>query len=221
MKDLVIIKPYKTGLNYVEITTAGLNRRCPLIQVESDLWIADNEHLCYGSDLEFTQAAGRSIAEKLDPFGVEYILAPAAKSIAIAFEASRILGHPYLFVARKDVMAYRVDFLSAKIKSITSGKGTMLYLNEDQAARLKGKKIALVDDVISTCSTMEGLLELAGKAGAVVSCVASVWVEGPWPFRRFKDEYNSERFLFLDVLPLFASDGRYRELMDESRSLFG
>jgi adenine phosphoribosyltransferase len=219
MKDLVIIQPYKKGLADVEIRTAGLSRKCPLIQVEPELWIADNEHLCYGADLEFTQAAGRIIAEKLAPFGVEYILTPAAKSIAIAFEASRRLGHTDLFVAKKDIMSYRKDFLSARIKSITSGEGKTLYLNKDQAAGLKGKKVAIVDDVISTCSTMDGLLKLAGEAGAEVACLASVWVEGPWPFKCFRDEFDSERLIFLDVLPLFASGSKYEELMDEARSL--
>jgi len=210
MKNLVNIEKYREG-SY-EVSLDGLKRSCPLYKVEKDIWIVGNEHLSFGTDIEFTHKVGALLAEKLGRYEFDILMTVETKSLCIAYEVARNLGNKEFAVARKSIKPYTENHISVNISSITSAKNETLYLDNLNIDRIRNKKIILLDDVVSTGSTMRGLLELAKDAMAEVSVIATVWLEGPWPFEQFTEELESERLVFLDILPVFASGKAYEQL---------
>jgi len=219
VKTLVDIRPFTGRHHKIMIEIEGLQRYCPLYKVGSEMWIVGNDHLSFGTDIEFTRVVGKKLAKKLARFDSHCILTAEAKSLGLAYETAKNLGHPNFSTARKTIKPYNNKHLSTEIRSITTGENEMLYLDVFNITQIKGKKIILLDDVISTCSTMIGLLDLAKKAGAEVSCIAAVWLEGPWPYERFGKEFKKGRLVYLDILPIYATGETYRELYEKKLSI--
>lgn len=218
MENFIDIRKFQ-GESCYEINIDGLKRICPLYKIGSEIWIVGNEHICFGTDIEFTREIGRKLAEKLDRLKADCILTAEAKSLCIAYEVAQNLGHQNFAIARKSIKPYNTDYIFTEINSITSAKKEILYLDELNISRIKGKKIILLDDVISTGSTMLGLLELTKKSGARVCCFAAIWLEGTWPFDQFTKEFKTGSLIYMDILPIFASGNTYKELYTKKISI--
>ncbi|MDD6726856.1 MAG: phosphoribosyltransferase family protein [Lactimicrobium massiliense] len=175
---------------------AGVTRQLPVIGISDDTAIASFVII---SDTELIQAAAKQLVEKIQENGpIEQLLTAEAKGIALAYEVSRLLGLKQFVVARKSVKSYMQNVVSHEVKSITTDKPQMLYLDGNDARLIKGKRICLIDDVISTGESLQAIEDLAIKAGAQPVCRAAVLAEG--------DAANRKDILFLEKLPLFKKD---------------
>ena len=198
MKEIEIY----AGQEFHVVRLFGLERRLPVVNVGGGVWIASDAELVLG-DTEFIAAAARKIAEMVKPYAPEVVVTAEAKSIALAYELSRALGHRRFVTARKSVKAYMGSCLVERLTSITTKGEQILVLTEEDASYVAGKRVCLFDDVVSTGGTMKALRRLVERAGGKVVCEAAVWKEGPW--------YEGE-LLFADVLPIFVEESKVEEL---------
>lgn len=152
----------------------GVTRHLPLFAVNPQLRIAVFNLL---GDTEITVAAARGLAKKLAKVDADVLVTAEAKSIPLAYHLSIELDKPYV-VLRKDHKPYMGNVLSAETLSITTGKPQTLYLDEKDQGLLRGRKVILVDDVISTGSTLQGMRLLMDKVGATIAAEAAVFTEG-------------------------------------------
>lgn len=159
--------------NY-SITIAGLKRKLPLFEIKPGLKIAILNIL---GDTELVQACARELSKKLKNEKIDVLVTAEAKSIPLAYALSTAMKKPYI-ILRKSYKAYMGDALRAETLSITTGQPQMLVLDEKDRAMLKGKKVAIIDDVISTGSTLQGMRVLMDKAGAKVTVEAAILTEG-------------------------------------------
>ena len=196
-----------SGEEYLEVELCGVRRRLQIRKVGEGVWIASDAALAFGCDTEFTEAVGRELAWRLARFSPECILTAEAKSVALAYEVSKDLGLKEYALARKHVKAYMEEALIEEVRSITTKEPQLLVLDELNSSRVRGKRVALLDDVISTGGTMLGLLNLAKKAGAEVCCISAIWLEGPWPWTVFRDWIGGGRLIYLGTLPVYSESG--------------
>jgi adenine phosphoribosyltransferase len=232
------IRKGKSGIHRLKLL--GMVREMPFYPVSDGLSVAANEHLSFGCDVEFTRVCAREIARRVKPLKPDCLLTAEAKPVALAYEIARHLKHKRYFLARKktkeklgdpvsvpirsttangrpDRMGRQAHLRSrmavcASVRSITSGVIESLSLSESQIRGIRGKRVVVFDDCISTGSTVRALLELAWKAQAQVVAIASIWLEGPWPYEAFKAEIESGRLIYLDVLPVLADGKTYEAL---------
>lgn len=127
-------------------------------------------------DSELTEAAAKELAEKL-PAGIDTLVTPEVKAVPLAHALSVRTGVPYV-VARKTEKPYMVGAVHKSVVSITTGKPQDLVIDGSDIARVKGKQIAIVDDVVSTGSTLKGLSELITEVGGKVEATLAVFTEG-------------------------------------------
>lgn len=172
-----------------EMTIAGLKRELPLCPVSDTLDIA--AFILFG-DVEITVAAASALLEKCPDFDV--ILTPEAKSIPLAYEMARQSGKRYI-VARKGEKVYMQNPVSVKVRSITTDHEQTLFLGSAEAAELKGKRILVVDDVISTGDSLKAVKALIDITGGQMAAACAVLAEG--------DAAKRNDILFLEPLPLF------------------
>ncbi len=162
------------------VEIAGLHRKLPLFEVAPGLRIAVLNIL---GDTELVQACARALAERLAQRDFDILVTAEAKSIPLAHAISVEMRKPYV-VLRKVYKPYMGVALSAETHSITTGQSQMLYLDEKDHDLIKGKRAFVVDDVISTGSTLEGMRLLMEKAGAQVVGEGAIFTEGDpaqWP----------------------------------------
>ncbi|MGB9622807.1 MAG: phosphoribosyltransferase family protein [Candidatus Methanodesulfokora sp.] len=183
---------YKGQKRYI-VNIGGIVRELPVTRVSENIWIASNSELILG-DIEFIQAAARLMYDKVKPYNPEILVTPEAKAIAFAYELAKKLGHKRLIVARKSVKAYMTDYLMEECSSITTKAAQVLILVKEDIEKIRGRRVCIVDDVVSTGGTMRALEKLIEKAGGIVVCRAAIWIEGPW----YKDD-----LVYLDELPVF------------------
>jgi adenine phosphoribosyltransferase len=156
------------------INIAGVSRDLRLFEIKPGVRIAILNIL---GDAELVNAASKALAEKLAPLRVEVLVTAEAKSIPLAHALSTDTGLPYV-VLRKSYKPYMGDALKAETLSITTGKPQTLYLDEKDRELVKGKRVALIDDVISTGSTLQGMRLIIDKAGAEIVAEAAILTEG-------------------------------------------
>jgi adenine phosphoribosyltransferase len=185
------------GQRFHRAVLPGLERDLPLVEVEPGLWIASDADLILG-DVEFLSRSAQLLSKKVAVFDPEVVLTAEAKSIALAYELSRWLGHERFVVARKTLKAYMGDHLSQSVKSITTSSEQRLLLTRDELGYISGRRVCLLDDVVSTGATFRALGSMTSEAGGDVVCRAAIWKEGPWC-----DEAD---LVFLGLLPVFVSD---------------
>lgn len=179
--------------NYT-VRIEGVTRHLPLFAVSPQLRIAVFNLL---GDTEITIAAARGLAKKLAKIKADVLVTAEAKSIPLAYHLSVEMSKPYV-VLRKDYKPYMGSVLSAETLSITTGKPQTLFLDEKDQGLLRGKKVILVDDVISTGSTLQGMRLLMDKAGAEIVAEAAVFTEG--------ERAQWGHIIALGHLPLFTGD---------------
>lgn len=181
------------AMEYYPVTVAGVERRLPLMEVAPGVRIAVLNIL---GDTELVQAAARALAPRL-PTEAEYLVTAEAKSIPLAYALSLESSLPYV-VLRKSYKPYMGEALSAETLSITTNKPQTLYLDAKDRHAIQGKRVVLVDDVISTGSTLQGMRLIMQKANAHVIAEAAIFTEG--------DRARWSNVIALGHLPVFTSD---------------
>ena len=173
---------------------AGLWRELPICKVTDSLYIAG--FVVFG-DQELTVACARELLKVAPEY--DYIITAEAKGIPIAHEMARQVGAQKYFLARKAPKLYMTGVFESSVKSITTAKEQTLYLDVADAELMKGKRILIVDDVISTGESLAALEALVHKAGGIIAGRMAVLAEG--------DAQNREDIIYLEKLPLFHPDG--------------
>ena len=179
---------------YYRMTVAGLERDLPVCPVNENLSIAG--FVIFG-DPELTVACARELLAKAPAY--DYIITAEAKGIPLAHEMARQAGDKKYILARKGPKLYMRDIFSVSVNSITTAKEQKLYLDGADAALMKGKKILIVDDVISTGESLKALEALVEKAGGIICGRMAILAEG--------DAQEREDLVYLEKLPLFHPDG--------------
>jgi adenine phosphoribosyltransferase len=156
------------------IEIAGVHRELRLFEIKPGLRIAILNIL---GDTELVTACGRALSEKLQGVDYDVLVTAEAKSIPLAHAVSFETSKPYV-VLRKRYKPYMGEALQAETLSITTGEPQTLYLDEKDRDTMKGKRAIILDDVISTGSTLQGMRLLLQKAGASVVAEAAILTEG-------------------------------------------
>ena len=156
------------------VEIAGLKRELPLFEVKPGLRIAILNIL---GDTELVLACAKALGKQLKKIPYDALVTAEAKSIPLAYALSVETKKPYI-VLRKAYKPYMGDALRAETLSITTGEPQTLILDEKDRATIKGKKVVIVDDVISTGSTLEGMRMIIKKAGAEVAAETAIFTEG-------------------------------------------
>ncbi len=172
------------------LTVAGVKRELPIIPISKDLKIASFVIL---GDTEIVVAAAALLAAQLKD--IDYLVTAEAKGIPLVHELSKQLNMSEYIVARKNVKPYMDEPLINQVVSITTQKEQLLCLDGKDAAKIKGKRIALIDDVISTGESIRVLEELVTKAGGIVVSKAAILAEGAAAER--------DDIVYLKKLPVF------------------
>lgn len=174
------------------IDIAGIKRELRLFEIKPGLRIAILNIL---GDTELVQACGRALAEKLKTVTYDLLVTAEAKSIPLAYALSLETKKPYI-VLRKSYKPYMGDAIKAETLSITTGQPQVLILDEKDRELIAGKKVVILDDVISTGSTLQGMRMILDKAGASVAGEAAILTEG--------DRAQWMHIYSLGHLPLFT-----------------
>ena len=177
-----------------ELTVAGLKRALPLCPLNDTLMIG--AFVIFG-DVELTCACARELLKKAPEF--DYMVAPEAKAIPLIHEMARQSGRNEYFLVRKKKKAYMNGVFEAVDKSITTEGEQKLYMDGADAAKMKGKRILILDDVISTGGSLAAVENLVEQAGGNVVGRMAILAEG--------DAARRQDILFLEKLPLFNSRG--------------
>ena len=181
-------------MKYYKMNIAGLDRDLPLCKVTDDLYIG--AFVIFG-DAELTVACARDLLKIAPQY--DYLITAEAKGIPLIHEMARQHEDKVYFVARKNPKLYMTGVFEADVTSITTAKEQKLYLDIADAELMKGKRVVIVDDVISTGESLKAVETLVEKAGAIVVGKMAVLAEG--------DAQNRADITYLEKLPLFNGDG--------------
>lgn len=172
-----------------KMTIAGLERELPICKVNDKLDIAG--FVIFG-DTEMTVVAAAELLKKCPEF--DFIVAPEAKAIPLAHEMSRQSGKKY-FICRKGAKLYMQNPISVSVRSITTDKEQTLYIDSLEGEQLRGKKVLILDDVISTGESLAAVNKLVSQFDADVVAQAAILAEG--------DAADRQDIIYLEKLPLF------------------
>lgn len=178
------------------VEIAGLHRDLPICKVTDDLYIA--AFICFG-DYEVTEACARELLKLVPKKDYDYMLTAEAKSIPLIYAMARQSKAKKFFVARKGPKAYMTDPIHVDDQSITTQGLQKLYLGREDADIIKGKRILIIDDVVSTGGSLLAMEKLVELAGGTVTGRVTVFAEG--------DAGEKFDIKYLGVLPLFNADG--------------
>ena len=183
---------------FYRMKVAGLERDLPICPVNETLYIAG--FVIFG-DPELTVACAKELLARAPEY--DYIITAEAKGIPLAHEMARQAGDSKYILARKAPKLYMRDIFESSVKSITTAKEQTLYLDGADARMMAGKKILIVDDVISTGESLKALETLVEKAGGIICGRMTILAEG--------DAQDREDLVYLEKLPLFHPDGTVME----------
>ena len=177
-----------------KMNIAGLDRALPLCKLTDDLYIG--AFVIFG-DPELTTACAKALLEKAPEY--DYLITAEAKGIPLIHEMARLAGNQKYMLARKGAKLYMRDIISVSVHSITTNKEQTLYLDGYDAELMKGKKILIVDDVISTGESLHALEVLVEQAGGNIVGRMCILAEG--------EATERPDIIYLEELPLFRADG--------------
>lgn len=177
-------------MEYFEIELAGLKRRLPIVAISPTLSIASFVIL---GDAELVVHVAPELDRQIPE--VDYFLTAEAKGIPLVHEMATLREMPYYIVARKSTKSYMVDPLEVNVNSITTSQEQHLFLDGHDADLIRGKRVAIIDDVISSGESLFAIEELARQAGAHVVAKAAILAEG--------DAIGRDDIIVLGDLPLF------------------
>ena len=182
---------------YHHMTIAGLERDLPICRITDDFYIAG--FVIFG-DPDLTVASASSLLKAIEgKFDYDYMITAEAKGIPLIHEMARQSGAKKYFLARKYPKAYMTGVLDVSVKSITTDKVQTLYLDVADAELMKGKKILVVDDVISTGESLHALEVLVEKAGGTITGRCCILAEG--------EAQDRNDLIYLEKLPVFNGKG--------------
>lgn len=181
-----------------EMDIAGLKRELPLCKVADDLYIG--AFVMFG-DVELTVHCASELLKRAPEY--DYIIAPEAKAIPLLYEMARQSAADRYFLARKSAKAYMSGVFEVEVKSITTAAVQKLVLDKADAELIRGKRMLIVDDVISTGESLQAMEELVAKAGGIIAGKMAVLAEG--------DAQDRDDIITLAPLPLFNPDGSIKE----------
>ena len=173
---------------------AGVDRKLPICRVTDDLYIG--AFVIFG-DCELTTACAKALLDKAPEY--DFIITAESKGIPLAQEMARLNGDAKWMLARKGVKLYMQDVLCVEVKSITTAAVQKLYLDGNDAAMMRGKRVLIVDDVISTGESLHALEELVNAAGGEIVGKMTILAEG--------EAQEREDIIYLEKLPLFNAKG--------------
>ena len=179
---------------FYTMNVAGLQRNLPICPVNENLYIAG--FVIFG-DPELTECCARELLKKAPAY--DYIITAEAKGIPLAHEMARQAGDARYILARKGPKLYMQDIVSVTVNSITTAKEQKLYLDGADAKLIRGKRVLIVDDVISTGESLKALEALVEYAGGNICGRMAILAEG--------DAQDREDLIYLEKLPLFNPDG--------------
>ena len=179
---------------------AGLERQLPLCKVAENFYIG--AFIIFG-DAELTVACARELLARVPAGSYDYMLTAEAKSIPLIHEMARQSGAEKYFIARKGPKVYMTDPIHVTVRSITTLHQQTLYLGREDCDFIRGKRILLVDDVISTGESLHAMEELVAQAGGTVTGRAAILAEG--------DALSRKDLIYLAPLPVFNADGTVKE----------
>ena len=177
-----------------EIDIAGLKRDLPICRVTDDLYIG--AFVIFG-DVELTVHCAAELLKRAPDY--DYLIAPEAKAIPLLYEMARQSAAEKYFLARKKAKAYMQGVFEVKVQSITTAGEQTLVIDTEDAKQIEGKRMLLIDDVISTGESMRALETLVEKAGGIIVGRMAVLAEG--------DAAQRDDIITLAPLPLFNPDG--------------
>ena len=173
---------------------AGCERSLPLCPLNEELYIG--AFVIFG-DPELTTAAAKALIELAPEH--DYVITAEAKGIPLAHEMARLMGNRKYFIARKRAKLYMQDVFEVDVHSITTDGDQKLYLDRVDADEMKGKRILIVDDVISTGKSLAALEHLVSEAGGITVGKMAILAEG--------DAIKRDDLIYLEKLPLFDKNG--------------
>ena len=176
------------------MTIAGLERDLPLCPLNDKLQIG--AFVIFG-DPELTTAAATELLKRAPDY--DYLITAEAKGIPLVHEMARLAGNQKYFLARKAPKLYMTGVLEVNVHSITTAKEQHLYLDTADAEMMRGKRILVVDDVISTGESLHAIEELVHEAGGIVCGRMAILAEG--------DATERPDLIYLEKLPLFDAEG--------------
>lgn len=177
-----------------KMTIAGLERSLPLCKVTDDLYIAG---FIMFNDVEITTACAKALLAQAPEFDV--IVTAESKGIPLAFEMARQAGNCPYIVARKGAKLYMQDIVSVSVNSITTDHIQTLCVGKDERDVIEGKKVLIVDDVISTGESLAAIERLVEAVGGDIVAKMTVLAEG--------EAADRDDIVYLEYLPLFNADG--------------
>ena len=187
------------GQEYYEIEVAGIKRRLPIVPISDSLWIAAFVLL---GDVELTNACARALAARLQSHQFDCVVSIEAKALPLVHMIATYLSDPVTgryfpyVVLRKSVKGYMKNPLTARVKSITTASVQSLVLDGPDADRVRGKRVVVVDDVVSTGGSLRATEEILEMAGAHVVARATVLLE--------EAGYQNPALISLGTLPVFT-----------------
>lgn len=173
-----------------QMTVAGVTRHLPLRPVNDHLDIASFIML---GDTELVEACAEALADRL-PDSVDFLVAPETKAIPLVHAMSRITGMGYA-VLRKNIKVYMADAIAVPVRSITTDFDQQLILDGVDAAKMKGRKVCVIDDVVSTGGSLKAIDELLSRVDCQVVARAAVLLED--------GGYDTDNLIYLEKLPVF------------------
>jgi len=177
-----------------EIDIAGLKRDLPICKVTDDLYIG--AFVIFG-DVELTVHCAAELL-KIAP-DYDYLIAPEAKAIPLLYEMARQSGADKYFLARKKAKAYMSGVMEVEVQSITTAGKQTLVIDTEDAEQIKGKRMLILDDVISTGESLHAMEVLVEKCGGIIAGRMAILAEG--------DAKDRDDIITLAPLPLFNADG--------------
>ena len=181
-----------------EMDIAGLKRELPLCKVSDDLYIG--AFVMFG-DVELTVHCAAELLKRAPEY--DYIIAPEAKAIPLLYEMARQSGANKYCLARKGAKAYMSGVFEVAVKSITTMSIQKLVIDTADAELIRGKRMLIIDDVISTGESLHAMEELVTRAGGIIAGKMAVLAEG--------DAQRRNDIICLALLPLFNPDGTVKE----------
>ena len=180
-------------MNYYKMNIAGLDRELPICPLNENLKIAG--FVIFG-DPELTTACAEALLARAPKY--DYLISAEAKGIPLVHEMARLAGNQKYFLARKAPKLYMTGVFESVVKSITTEKVQHLYLDTADAELMRGKRILIVDDVISTGESLRAVEELVNKAGGNICGRMAILAEG--------DAADRDDLVYLEKLPLFDAN---------------
>lgn len=180
-------------MDFYDITVGGVKRSLPIVPISDKVSIAS--FVIFG-DTEIVEPCARALAEQLPE--IDYLITAEAKSIPLIYEMAKVMKMPRYIIARKSIKGYMANPIVTKVKSITTEREQILCLDEKDILLLRGARVAIVDDVISTGGSIAAVETLVEQAGGTVVAKAAILAEG--------DSAEREDIIVLGSIPVFVKD---------------